>query len=488
MPSNSAHVSHEVVEYFDPTLRSNDPLQFPNYGEQLERLGGEESVQTGRTPSYVFIRGNFSVMGGSMGVVHGERVVRAFDRATALRLPIVITTVSGGARMQEGMVSLIQMARTAAASERHRAAGLLQIAWMGNPTTGGVFASYGMLATVRAAPPSAYLGFGGPRVLAAFGEAVKDSHSAETALAHGLIHALVPEEDRDQWVTEVLTRDHPTSEGSPSIGSAFDETLGPFPEAPLTGDSDHKSRGFRQANSEQRNAWDVVCAARDTSHPSALEIAQRVITAWSPIGSQDPVVQCASGNLEGSSIVVIATDRFAGSGRPTPEGYRAAIAALHYAIAHGLPVISFVDLPGADPSARSENAGVAGAIAATFALMMTAPIPIVSVTTGEGGSGGALALACADQFGVCEDAFFSVIAPEGAAAILDREANTAPQRAKDLRVLPEDLVALGVADEVVPASEVLSAGDIAALLNKARPGQRRERWDQAAMQALTIQN
>ena len=145
---------HPLVEEWDAELTSADPLRFPGYREALDRAvararadqGCTESVMTGRcrvgdvvspdgvssgngVPSdYVLIEGCFEVLGGSMGAVHGERVVRAFERATRQRLPVVVITTSGGARMQEGMVSLVQMARTAAAARQHGAAGLLSLA------------------------------------------------------------------------------------------------------------------------------------------------------------------------------------------------------------------------------------------------------------------------------------------------------------------------------------------------------------------------
>src|SRR4051812_49931293 len=116
-----------------------------------------------------------------MGAVHGERVVRAYRRATAARVPVVVLTASGGARMQEGMVSLIQMARAASAASIHARAGLLSLAVYRPPTTGGVFASYGSLVDVRAAQPGATVGFAGPRVVEqTLGERLSEaSHTAE---------------------------------------------------------------------------------------------------------------------------------------------------------------------------------------------------------------------------------------------------------------------------------------------------------------------
>src|SRR4051812_35455912 len=117
----------QLLEEWDTDLGSGDPLGFPGYAPKLAALPNE-SVRTGLADGFVLVEGDFDVIGGSMGLVHGEKVVRAFDRATAANLPVVVVTRSGGARMQEGMASLIQLSRTAAAVTRHHDAGLLSIA------------------------------------------------------------------------------------------------------------------------------------------------------------------------------------------------------------------------------------------------------------------------------------------------------------------------------------------------------------------------
>ncbi len=459
--------AHLVLEYFDETLCSTDPLGFPGYAAQLAKLGSSESVTTGRTQAYVFIRGEFSVLGGSMGAVHGERVVRAFDRATELGLPVLIETRSGGARMQEGMLALIQMARTAAASERHRSAGLTQFSYFDDPTTGGVFASYGSLATHKFARPHAYVGFGGPRVLEAFGVAPEQSHTAESAERCELIDAIMTESEfRDTALAAISTMAQPASQ------PVAQETSLPF------------GSGSQLRNRPTSMAWDVVQAARSEAHPAGVAVATRVSSEWAPLPVADPTVVCATANIGGKSVVIIANDRRFELGRPGPAAYRAARDAMDLAQARGVPVVSFIDMPGADPSAASENGGIAQEIAKTFAKMMSLTVPTVAIVTGEGGSGGALALACGDQFGVCADGFFSVIAPEGAAAILDRDVGRAAARADDLRLVGADLVQLGIADSELPDAGSLQAESIVRLLEDAAPGQCRERWNTATMRAL----
>src|SRR3954453_5838943 len=190
---------HPTQAEWDAEVRGDDPLGWPDY-----KAPEDESVVTGRTEHYAFAEGRFDVMGGSMGAAHGEKVVRAYRRATQERLPMVVLPASGGARMQEGMVSLIQMARTSSAAVAHGRAGLLSLAFMRSPTTGGVYASYASLADVRAAEPGATIGFAGPRVVEqTTGTALPaGSHTAESAYEHGLVDAVTS--DGTAWIEGAL--------------------------------------------------------------------------------------------------------------------------------------------------------------------------------------------------------------------------------------------------------------------------------------------
>jgi acetyl-CoA carboxylase carboxyl transferase subunit beta len=412
------------------------------------------------------IEGCFDVLGGSMGAVHGERVVRAFARAAASRLPVVVVSTSGGARMQEGMVSLIQMARTASASRRHAAAGLLQVGVYRAPTTGGVFASYASLVDVRCASPGATVGFAGPRVVEqTLGEPLPDgSHTAESAFDAGLVDAVVPVDDQAAWVDAALgLRDVPFPAPSPRLGDWHP------PGVPIT-----QSRGG--------SAWGDVLAARDPSRPTGIDWAARLCSSWTELHSTDPTVRAGLATFDGQRVVVVASDRHAADGRPTPTGFRLAQRAFSLAGRLGLPVLTFVDTPGAHPGAESEADGIAGEIARTFAAMATLPVPSVSVCVGVGGSGGALALAYADRLLIQERAIFSVIAPEGAAAILERDAGRAPMLAERLQLTSSDLRRLGIVDAVAPEDDLRTA--VVDALASARVGDRERRFDEATMRAV----
>lgn len=445
-----------LVEEWDTELRSGDPLGFPGYAAVLADLP-RESVRTGRTDAAVIIEGDFDVLGGSMGVVHGEKVVRAYDRATAAGLPVVVITRSGGARMQEGMISLIQMQRTAAAASRHRRAGLLSIAVHRSPTTGGVFASYGSLCDLRLGEADGTIGFAGPRVVSqTAGEDVEGrSHTAETALAAGLIDAVAKPDELMGWVEAALGR-----RTAPLAVRPRPET-DPAPAA--------------------AGAWGEVQRARQWGRPTGLDVAADLCSSWTELGEGvDETLRVGLATVDGDRLLVIASDRYAGTGRPSAPGYALVQRGLDLAGRLGLPVISLVDTPGADISPVAENAGIAREIAGTFAAFADLPTVSVCVCVGEGGSGGALALAGCDRLLVQRHAIFSVIGPEGAAAILHRDADRAAEVAGPLRLTSGDLLDLGIVDGVIDESAADVHAAVRNALSVARQGDRLRRVDAAA--------
>ncbi|WCO65608.1 carboxyl transferase domain-containing protein [Iamia majanohamensis] len=453
-------------EEWDLDLRSADPLRAPGYAERLGRLDGE-SVRTGRVGDHVRVEACFDVLGGSMGVVHGERVVRAFDRAVELGLPVVCVTRSGGARMQEGMASLLQLGRTAAAVRRHGAAGLLSVAVLGDPTTGGVLASYASLCDVRVAEAGATIGFAGPRVVeGTTGEVVDGrSHTAEAALAAGLVDAVAPPEAVDPWVATALGRE---------VRPLPSRRLVPAPGGDDAADVDDPVDG----------AWAEVVAARRPDRPSGIDVAAVLCDSWLDLAAPDPTVRTALARVDGREVVVVASDRHAGDGRPGPGAFRQARRAVALAGRLGRPLVALVDTPGADPGPESENGGIAREIAETFAAMDAVGVPTLAVCVGEGGSGGALALAWADTLLIQEHATFSVIAPEGAAAILRRDAGQAAAVADQLALTSGALRGLGVVDGVVPDDVAGTVAAVQAALAEVPVGRRRTRPDAVSAAGL----
>ncbi|MGI8939111.1 MAG: carboxyl transferase domain-containing protein [Iamia sp.] len=449
-------------EVWDDALISGDPLRTPGYAERLAELDGE-SVRTGRTASHVRIEGRFDVLGGSMGLVHGERVVRAFDRAIDLGLPVVCVTRTGGARMQEGMVSLVQLGRTAAAVRRHREAGLLSVAVLGSPTTGGVLASYASLCSVRVAEAGAVIGFAGPRVVAGTSGVDLDdtSHSAEAALAAGLVDGVAEADGLEAWVEVALAqRDRPLPPRS-------------LPEASEDG-----------VDGRGGPAWREVVAARRPDRPTGIDLASALADSWLDLAASDPTVRTGLARVGDRQLVVVASDRHVAGGRPTPAGFRQARRAIALAGQLGRPLLALVDTPGADAGPESENGAIAREIAQTFAAMDRAPVPTVAVCVGEGGSGGALALAWADSLLIQEHAVFSVIAPEGAAAILERDPAKAPEVAEHLALTSTALRDLGVVDAVVPDDPAGAVEAIRSALDDVPVGRRQTRPDAVSAAGL----
>lgn len=444
---------HPFVEKWDVGLRGDNPLGFPGYDAPEN-----ESVRTGRTEHYALIEGRFDVMGGSMGGAHGERVVRAFQRATDAKLPVVVVTTSGGARLQEGMVALVQMARTSHAAVEHAHAGLMQVALIRSPTTGGVYASYGSLGDVRAASPGALIGFAGPRIVQqTFGVDVNtESHSAEAAFKAGRIDAIVSEIDQPRWVEGVLgLRNIP-----PEAAEPYPRQLATVGGVPPTD-----------------NAWSAVLNVRSERRPSGWQWAAALVDSWIELKGLDPVLRAGIATIGNQRMIMIASDRHAGNGRPTPKAYQLARRALKMADRLHLPFVSLIDTPGAEPGPEAEREGIAFEIAKTFVAQAALRVQSVALCVGEGGSGGALALSACDRLLLLPDSIFSVIAPEGAAVILGRDVTRAPEFAELLKLTAEDLLTLRAVDGVVGGTVDAVRRGLMDALEEARPGDRARRHD-----------
>ncbi len=433
----------------DAALVGTDPLDFDGYPEQVLRAQSE----TGLVEACVWgwadidgtrcalVVGDFSFLGGSMGVAVGEKVARAFDAARRARAPVVTVTASGGARMQEGMAALVQMARTGEARRSHAAAGLAHVTLLTSPTTGGVYASFASLADVILAEPEATLGFAGPRVVAELAGTTPAPriHTAEFAYEHGLVDAIVSAQEQAGALSRILSALNTSQQlrapaRSQLIGGATQRP----PEPP-----------------REISAWERLEVARDPRRPKAPFVLDALVeSSFTLRGDRtgmpdDERVDVRIGSIRGNNVMAIGQDA-SGDGRLRPQGFRKAIRAIELAGRIGIPVLTLIDTRGADPLPSSEGHGVASAIAHTFQAMLGCPSPTLAVLIGEGGSGGALAMATADRIVAWEHAVFSVIAPEAAAAILYRDPGRAPELAEQLKMTTPDLVELGLVDAVVP--------------------------------------
>jgi acetyl-CoA carboxylase carboxyl transferase alpha subunit len=208
-----------------------------------------------------------------------------------------------------------------------------------------------------------------------------------------------------------------------------------------------------------------VRLARHPERPTALDYIKRILPGFVELHGDrlygdDPAVVAGLGELGERAVVVIAQERGRGAererrrgGRPYPEGYRKALRMLRLAARWNMPVLTFIDTPGAYPGFEAEARGLALALADCLGLMSAVPVPTIATVIGEGGSGGALALAVADRVLMLENAIYSVIAPEGAAAILYRDAGRAAELASALKLTARDCQRLGVVDTLVPEPE-----------------------------------
>ncbi|MGH2454231.1 MAG: acetyl-CoA carboxylase carboxyltransferase subunit alpha [bacterium] len=456
-------VDPDSFKELDRGLVSIDPLVFTDQRSYRDRLlearrrtGLREAVVIGearidgrRVMLAVFA---FEFMGGTMGSVVGEKVADAFDLATRHRLPVVTVTSSGGARMQEGMLSLMQMAKTAAARTRHDREGLAHVSILGHPTFGGVAASFAALGDVLIAEPGALIGFVGPRVIAStIGERLpEDSHAAETLFASGLVDLLVERSrlrDTVAYLVAHLSRDAPGR-------------IARIPRPPAWGRPGGRLRRRRTTPSDP---WEQVQLARHPQRPTTLDYVERLIGRFVELHGDrdegdDPAIVGGLGELAGRTIMVIGHERGRTteererrrSGMALPQGYRKALRLMRLAAKFALPIVTLVDTPGAFPGIESERHGIWQALARNLQAMVALPAPIVTVVIGEGGSGGALALGVADRVLMLEHAVYSVISPEGAAAILYRDGGRAGEVAGALKLTARDLQRLEIIDVVVP--------------------------------------
>lgn len=446
-------VDHDSFRETHQHLAPVDSLGFTDrlpYRERLrqaqQRTGLVDAAVTGTATiggrPVVLAVLDFYFLGGSMGSVVGEKIALAGELALRRRVPFITVATSGGARMQEGLLSLMQMAKTAGVIARLHHAGVPFLSILASPVTGGVYASFASLGDIIIAEPGGPIGFAGPRVAAqTAGQDIPNAErDAAALLAHGQLDMVI-ERPRLRDLIGVLLD---------LLGSPYQLQL----------------RGGREARLRPEgtsiSAWQTLQLARHQQRPTACDYIARLCPTFIELHgdrlyADDPAIVCGLADLGGASVVVIGQERGHGEasaqrreGRARPEGYRKALRMIRLAAKFQLPVITFVDTPGADVSIESEQRGLANAIAECMAALSEVPSPVIAVVIGEGGSGGALALGVANRVLMLEHAVYSVISPEGCAAILYGDATRAEEVAPALRMTAQDGHALGVVDVVVP--------------------------------------
>lgn len=417
------------------------PLGWQGYEESRaraeERTGERESVVCGTVTvggtEAVVASFEFGFLGGSLGERTGDLLEAAHRHAQNRRLPVVSLIATGGSRMQEGMRALVQLQRVARQSELTGAAGLARIAVLRDPTTGGGWATLGAGADLILALPGSQVGFAGSRVRPA--DTDPTAYTAESQLAAGAIDDVVrPEELREALALRL---------GLLSPGAAR-------PPAGTSTPAAAEPPGALGRSDLPATGWEAVSRARAPERPRAQAYLDAYFTERAPLrgdrcGGTDPGMLCGFGRRAGRTIAYAAQCGTA----TTPAGYRTAARLVRLAGRLGIPVLTLVDTPGAANGADAERSGAGAAIADLFAAVAAAPVSVTSLVIGEGGSGGALALASPDNLWATPDSYFSVIAPELATAILKRGREETRATAEQLRLRPQDLVELGVARGIV---------------------------------------
>ena len=458
-----------------------DPLQFKGYSEKIKKLreqtGLKEAVVTGR----VKINGTQAVIGvcdgrfmmASMGYAVGEKITRAVERATNEKLPVILFTCSGGARMQEGIISLMQMEKTSAALKRHSDAGLLYVTVLTDPTTGGVTASFAMLGDIIIAEPQALIGFAGPRVIEqTIGEKLPEGFQrAEFLLEHGFVDQIVKRENMKPVLGRILKmHDHVHSDCRKGKEIRKSDRTEPVQKAGMTEKKAGKKAAEQEPWSEKSlTAWERVCRSRSKERPVGKDYIDILFEDFVELHGDryyrdDPAIIGGIAYFQGICVTVIAQAK----GRttkenlernfamPSPEGYRKARRLMKQAEKFHRPVINFVDTPGAFCGMEAEERGQGEAIARNLFELSGLKVPVLSVVIGEGGSGGALALAVADEVWMLENSVYSVLSPEGFASILWKDSSRSAEAAKMMKLTAADLKKLGVIERVFPEPQNFS--------------------------------
>ena len=478
-------IDEGTFEEWNQDLIGGNPVNYKGYPEKVqalqEKTGLKEAVVTGkgkingRDTVIAVCDGRFLM--ASMGWAVGEKITRAVERATEEKLPIIIFACSGGARMQEGITSLMQMAKTSAALERHSKAGLLYVSVLTEPTTGGVTASFAMLGDIILAEPGALIGFAGPRVIEQTlrQKLPKGFQRAEFLVEHGFVDDIVRRENLKEtlgkileihavsWKTENRIRtdaaelhhaDHPGSDSENLINDKCDSDRG-----------DSNPAGINP----YLTAWDRVQISRKIDRPSGSDYIEALFTDFMEFHGErnygdDKAIIGGIAKFHGKPVTVIVQEKGTNTkeniahnfGMPMPEGYRKALRLMKQAEKFQRPVICFVDTPGAFCGIEAEERGQGEAIARNLWELAGLKTPVLSIVTGEGGSGGALALAAGDQVWMLENSIYSILSPEGFASILWKDSTKAKEAAAVMKLTASDLYEKGIIEQVIPEPENLT--------------------------------
>ena len=462
-------------EEWNETMPVSNPLCYKGYEEKLKQLQEktslDEAIVTGRAKI-----GGFPVALGvcdsrflmaSMGENVGEKIALAVEKATEERLPVILFSCSGGARMQEGIVSLMQMAKTSAAIKRHSDAGLLYISVLTNPTTGGVTASFAMLGDIILAEPGALIGFAGPRVIEQTirQKLPKGFQRSEFLLEHGFLDQIVTRNEMKNTLAELLHLhcNKPEKKAETESTEISEKSIG----------RNEKILDSTGSQYEKKTAWEHVLLARDKERPTGKDYIPWLFERFTELHGDrlfgdDPALTGGIAWFNKVPVTVLIQEKGNGTkeniahnfGMVSPEGYRKSLRLMKQAEKFGRPVICLVDTPGAFCGLEAEERGQGEAIARNLYELSALKVPVLSIVIGEGGSGGALALAAGDQVWMMENSIYSILSPEGFASILWKDSTKAKEAAQVMKLTAADLYQMGMIEHVIPEAEPVSRENI----------------------------
>ena len=455
---------------WDAEMEEQNPLQYRGYEEKLralqEKTGLNEAVVTGKCT----IKGISVALGvcdcrfmmSSMGKVVGEKITRVFERATEEKLPVILYICSGGARMQEGLVSLMQMAKTSMALRKHSDAGLLYVPVLTDPTTGGVTASFAMLGDIILAEPKALIGFAGPRVIEqTIGQKLpKGFQKAEFLLEHGFIDKIVERDDQRIVLADILKLHENKGQNSSTSKVA---------ESHISDKSNGNTVWPKFIPSGSFTPWEHVQLARAKTRPTGKDYIEALFDDFIEFHGDrhcgdDAAVIGGVAFFHGHPVTVLAQEKGEGTkeniarnfGMVSPEGYWKSLRLMQQAEKFHRPVICLVDTPGAFCGLEAEERGQGEAIAKNLYTLAGLTVPVLSIVIGEGGSGGALAFAVSDEVWMLEHSVYSILSPEGFASILWKDSKKAKEAAEVMKLTAADLCEMGMIEHVIPETEPVS--------------------------------
>ena len=438
---------------WDFNIENRNPLGIDGYEDKLRDIKGKTKLKEAVVSGYCKINGTPAViavmdsrfMMASMGYYVGEHITKTIEKATESALPLLIFTASGGARMQEGIVSLMQMAKTSAALKRHSKAGLLYITVLTNPTMGGVTASFAGLGDIIIAEPMALIGFAGQRVIE---NTIKQKlpegfQRSEFQLKNGFVDRIVERKQLKHEIGRILELHQKNRKGKLKLKKSetnFDRLL----------------------NKNDKTPYEIVKLSRDSNRPVATDYIERLFPDFIELHGDrlfgdDEAVIGGIAEFKGIPVTVIAQAKGTDTenkikrnfGMTSPHGYRKSLRLMKQAEKFNRPIICLVDTPGAFCGITAEEGGQGEAIARNLYEMSDIGVPILTIVLGEAGSGGALALAVSNEVWMLENSIYSILSPEGYASILWKDATRVKEAATEMKLTSKDLYNLKIIEDII---------------------------------------